>query len=238
VVTRGGVHDNPDMHTKIVFAAALLTLSSAVFAVPDSSGQVTSTPAPDIAGDAAMSARLNYNVGFELFEKAQAAEKEAATLKGAKAKSAREAVMVGYGSARSRFEEAAKADPNIKEAWNLIGYTSRRLGEYDKALVAYDKALALNAKYPEALEYRAEAYLALNRLDDAKSGYLALVAASPAQATVLLASMRAWIDERRKSPAGVATTDLDAFEIWVRERTAASRQTAAMRPDASFRGWN
>jgi tetratricopeptide (TPR) repeat protein len=226
------------MKTRTFLAVVLLTLSPAAFAVPDASGQVTSTPAPDISGDAAMSARLNYNVGFEQFEKAQAAEKEIAALKGAKARTAREAVMAGYAGARERFEVAAKADPNMKEAWNLIGYTSRRLGEYDKALVAYDTALALNPKYPEALEYRAEAYLALNRIDDAKTAYIALVNASPPQAAVLLESMRVWIDERRKSPAGVAATDLDAFTAWVKERTAAAQQTAAMRPDASFRGWN
>ena len=226
------------MKIQISIAAALLALSPAAFAVPDASGQVSSTPAPDISGDAAMSARLNYNVGFEMFEKAQAAEKEAVDLKGAKAKAARDAVLAGYGSARGRFEEAARADPNMKEAWNLIGYTSRRLGEYDKALEAYGKALALNPKYPEALEYRAEAYLALNRIDDAKTSYIALVAAAPAQAAVLLQSMRVWIEEKARTPAGVSPADLEAFTAWVRERTAAAQQTAAVRPDANFRGWN
>ena len=238
MATPGGVGDNRPMKTRFIFPAVLLALSPAAFAVPDANGQVSSTPAPDIAGDAAMSARLNYNVGFEIFEKTQAAEKEGAALKGAKARSARDAMLAGYGSARTRFEEAAKADPDMKEAWNMVGYTSRRVGEYDKALVAYDKALALNPKYPEALEYRAEAYLALNRIADARTSYIALVAASPAQAAVLLQSMRVWIEERSKVPAGVSPADLDAFAAWVRERTAAAQQTAAARPDATFRGWN
>ena len=43
-------------------------------------------------------------------------------------------------------------------AW--LPATSRRLGEYDRSLAAYEKALALSPDYPEAIEYRAEAYLA------------------------------------------------------------------------------
>ena len=208
-------------------------------AVPDATGAVTSTPAPDISADAAMSARLNYNLGFELFEKTQAAEKQAATLSGAKAKAAHQQALDGYAEARLRFEEAAKADPNVKEAWNLIGYTSRRLGDYERSLAAYDKALALNPTYPEAIEYRAEAYLALNRLDDVKTAYLALFAAAPEQAAVLLASMRSWVAERRRAPAGVSAADLDAFAAWVEERAGVAQQTAALRHDtAAVRPWN
>ncbi len=45
----------------------------------------------------------------------------------------------------------------MKEGWNLLGYTSRRLGDYEESLSAYDAALKLQPDYPEAIEYRAGA---------------------------------------------------------------------------------
>jgi tetratricopeptide (TPR) repeat protein len=211
----------------------------ALHAVPDANGNITSTPAPDISADAAMSARLNYNVGFDQFEKAQATEKAAAGLTGAKAKTAQQQVLAGYTEARAKMELAVKADPNLKEGWNLVGYTSRRLGDYAHSLEAYDKALALDPKYPEAIEYRAEAYLALNRLEEAKTAYLALFAAAPEQAAVLLDSMRAWVAANHRPPAGVSAAELSAFAAWVAERGGIAAKTAALRPGAStlVRNW-
>lgn len=222
--------------------AALLLLGvlpMALQAVPDATGNVTSTAAPDISADAAMSARLNYNIGYEQFEKAQAAEKQASSLQGAKAKAAQEQALAGYAEARAKMELAVKADPNLKEGWNLVGYTSRRMGDYAHSLEAYEKALALDPKYPEAIEYRAEAYLALNRLEDAKTSYLALFAAAPAQAAVLLDSMKAWLAAHRKPPAGVSAEELSAFAAWVEERAGVAQKTASLRPGmaAPVRDW-
>ena len=91
-------------------------------AVPDASGAITSTPAPDISADGAMAARLNYNLGFERFEKTQQLEATSPTSP---------EVKKGYAEAREKFRTAAAADPNMNEAWNLVGYTSRRLGDYE-----------------------------------------------------------------------------------------------------------
>lgn len=223
----------------LLAGASLIVAAPAVLAVPDASGDISSTPAPDISQDSAMSARLNYNVGYELFEKAQAADKAAAGLKGAKAKAAQQAVLAEYRAARDRFDAAAQADPNLKEAWNLVGYTSRQLGDYDRSLEAYGKALALDPAYPEAIEYRGEAYLKLNRLEDAKSAYMALFAAHPSHAGVLLESMRNWVAEKQKSPGNVDKAEVEAFAAWVAERGSLAAQTAALRdvPD-SVQRWN
>ena len=61
------------MRRPIILCAGTLLLGTwplMAGAVPDATGAVTSTPAPDISADAAMSARLNYNLGYEEFEKA------------------------------------------------------------------------------------------------------------------------------------------------------------------------
>jgi tetratricopeptide (TPR) repeat protein len=220
------------MNARIPAISLLLLCVAATpaFSVPDANGQLSTTPAPDLSGDAVMTARLNYNLGFEQFEKAQAADKQAPGSKAAKD---------GYRESRDRFEAAAKADPNAREAWNLIGYTSRRLGEYDRSLAAYEKALAIEPNYPEAIEYRAEAYLALRRLEDVKASYKELDVMSPPHAVVLMESMRGWVAERRRKPDGVSAAELEGFAAWVEQQAAIPKQTAALRLDAAAaRHWN
>ena len=223
--------------TKLLSLSLLLWVPLA-WAVPD--GPIADAkPVAAVAPEGAMAARLAYNVGYEDFEKAQAAEASAAKLAGAPAKAAQAHALKAYATARTQFEAATKADPTLKEAWNLVGYTSRRLGEYDKSLAAYEQALALNPTYSEAIEYRAEAYLALNRLDDAKSAYLTLLANARPHAAVLLQSMQQWLVERRKQPAGVSAADLEAFARWVDERAAVASQTASLAPDFTpVRRWD
>jgi tetratricopeptide (TPR) repeat protein len=221
---------NTRIAARLPALALLLSAAAApVLAVPDANGQLTTTPAPDLSADAAMTARLNYNIGFEAFEKAQAADKLAPGSK---------AALDGFRESRGMFEKAVKADPKAREAWNLIGYTSRRLGEYDRSLAAYEKALAIEPNYPEAIEYRAEAYLALRRLDDVKAAYKELDVLSPPHADVLMESMRGWVATHRKKPEGVSAADLDSFAAWVEERANAPRHTTAMRQDAAAARWN
>ena len=221
--------------------AALLAVASALspaFAIPE--GPMSPVePVSAAAPDAAMTARLAYNFGYKTFEKARAEEAAGERLTGAKAKASADKVRAGFLEARTKFEEAVKADPTAKEAWNLIGYTSRRLGEYEKSLAAYEKALTLNPTYTEAIEYRAEAYLALNRLDDVKAAYMNLFGASRAHAAVLMQGMQKWVAEHRRQPAGVAAADLESFATWVEERAAVAQQTASLSLDKTVvRRWD
>ena len=78
-------------------------------------------------------------------------------------------------------------------------YSQRKLGNYEAALAAYDQALTYSPAYGEAIEYRAEAYLAFNRLDDAKSAYLTLFRDARPLAAQLMATMQKWVEV---APAG------------------------------------
>jgi tetratricopeptide (TPR) repeat protein len=61
--------------------------------------------------------------------------------------------------ALERGERVVSLDPRYHEAWNLVGYTARKLGDYDKAFRAYDRCLELKPDYAPAREYLGEAYL-------------------------------------------------------------------------------
>jgi tetratricopeptide (TPR) repeat protein len=54
-------------------------------------------------------------------------------------------------------------------AHNLIGFAYRKLGDYDRSLEFYDKALELNPHNRGALEYLGEAYLDLDRPEQAEA---------------------------------------------------------------------
>ena len=77
--------------------------------------------------------------------------------------------------------------PSMHEGWNYLGFARRHLGRYDAALEAYERALKLKPGYADAIEYRGETYLGLDRLDDARKAYLDLFASSRQHADQLLA---------------------------------------------------
>jgi tetratricopeptide (TPR) repeat protein len=166
---------------------AALVVGLAVMSTPGWAVFDDPTKAPDQkdAAPANPEAATALNAALEAVKEADAAAGGASGNVPAAAKEANE-------KARTSFGAATKADPKLAQAWNGLGYSSRKLGDYKTALAAYDKALELRAGYPEATEYRGEAYLALDRTEDAKQAYLDLFAVNRELAGKLLESMKKW----------------------------------------------
>lgn len=123
-----------------------------------------------------------------------------------------------YEAALKDFQTAAAAAPENYRAHNGVGYSLRKLGNYERALASYERALALAPTSSEAIEYRAEAYLGLNRLTDAKQAYMHLFVHDRTASNVLMTAMKTWVEKHRAQPAGVDPAAIDAFDTWVRER--------------------
>lgn len=193
----------------------LLAFAPLALAVPDESGNLVAPGEAEaaVSGDGEMASRLNYNVGFERFEQAKRLEMEGGSLKGAAAKQNEAEVLQGLREAREKFRAATVANPAMKEAWNMVGYTSRRLGDYEDSLTAYDRALQLSPDYPEAIEYRAELFVLTGKFEQAKAAYAQLLQSSPSYAGVLKESMRDWV--KRKDAPGSSAAGRDAFAAWV-----------------------
>jgi tetratricopeptide (TPR) repeat protein len=183
-------------------------------------------------------ARDRYNEGVGYVRKADKADVDAAQASdaGKKERAMRES-HDRYASALGKFQNAVQLDPQRYEAWNYVGYTSRKLGHYDDALVAYDKALALKPDYPDAIEYRGEAYLAVNRLDDAKQAYLDLFAGNRALAAKLLTAMKGWVVTQRAAPAGDNAPRIDELDKWIQERAQIAGQTASLTRAGAASAW-
>jgi tetratricopeptide (TPR) repeat protein len=151
----------------------------------------------------------SYNEALEVVKEADAYDATGANAKEAEA---------AYRRARKKFQEATTWAPDLAEAWNGLGYTQRKLGSYIAALSAYEQALKIRPGFPEAIEYRGEAYLGLKRIEDAKQTYLELFEVRRALADKLLNSMHAWIQAQRAATKNVDVAALTDFEKWVNER--------------------
>lgn len=163
-----------------------------------------------------MTARINYSIGYEGVQKTAQLEMEGASLKGAAAEENRKAVREGFAMARDSFRSAVGADPNMKEGWNMLGYTSRRLGDYEESLQAYEKALALAPDYPEAIEYRAELFLLTGRLAETREAYAVLQKFDASYAGALKSSLKDFVKSRKAFPASVTEDEGKAFTKWVK----------------------
>jgi tetratricopeptide (TPR) repeat protein len=178
-------------------------------------------------------AKNNYNRGVKEIEKAKDADDDAAAATDpAKKKKLADKALKGFTRARDYFMTAVDARSDMYQAWNYVGYTQRKLGNYDAALAAYDQALTYSPAYGEAIEYRAEAYLALNRLDDAKTAYMRLFRDARPLAALLMTAMQKWVESRRQDAKGLSPEDVAAFAKWVDERAAISQQASSMGREA------
>ncbi len=199
--------------------ALLLTLPLAALGAGDS-------PAASAPGDPKAMAKDAYNRALKYRDKAW--EYEAKATAATDSDSDREKFERKAGN---EYEKAVKAlksavtdDPAFYQAHSLLGYALRKLGDYESSLAAYDRALELNPSYAEAIEYRAEAHLGLNRLDEAKAAYMELFRTDRKRAGELMDAMQEWVAVRQADAAGVDATVIGEFSSWVQERAQLAEQ--------------
>ena len=68
-----------------------------------------------------------------------------------------------YTNAQGWLQRVIAAEPNNPEAYNLMGFATRKAGDPTGSLQYYQKALALDPKHLGAHEYIGEAYLMLDQ---------------------------------------------------------------------------
>ena len=73
-----------------------------------------------------------------------------------------------YETAIADLTKAVEADPTNADAYNLLGYSYRKLGNVDKAFENYNAALDIDADHRGANEYIGELYLELSDLAKAE----------------------------------------------------------------------
>ncbi|HTH00205.1 MAG TPA: tetratricopeptide repeat protein [Vicinamibacterales bacterium] len=180
-----------------------------------------------------------YKSGDEHRIKGKKFEDEAAMKKGADIEKTLAKAKSEYQKSLKDFTSAAKFNPQLAPAYNGMGFAYRKTGDYAKALEMYDQAIELAKPkfFSEAVEYRGEAYLALNRIDDARKAYLELFAADRTQADGLMEAMKKWVAAHKTDPAGVSPDAVTGLEKWLDERDGLAKQTRLMGTTSRYSGW-
>ena len=79
-----------------------------------------------------------------------------------------------YEKAFNRLLKANKDDPSNPDVLNYLGFTSRKLGDFDNAEIYYLKGLEIKPDHNGINEYLGELYLSTNRPEKAKERLLVL----------------------------------------------------------------
>jgi len=74
-----------------------------------------------------------------------------------------------YAAALPLLQRVVAKENENADAWNLIGFSHRSMKRYDDALDGYSKALAINPRHTDAIEYLGELYLELGDLAQAEA---------------------------------------------------------------------
>lgn len=79
-----------------------------------------------------------------------------------------------YAEARDMLKGITAAEPANADAWNMLGYSNRKLGDLKAASKAYAKALKINPGHLGALEYQGEMFIQMGDAEKAKANLVAL----------------------------------------------------------------
>ena len=129
---------------KILILLFILSINNQVFAAGSDSSSDTSETAL-------------YEQAVKLVKRAGKLEK----------KEKREKAKKFFSQAFEKLEKAYSSDKNNPDILNYMGYTSRKVGNFDKAEKFYLKGLSLKPNHNGINEYLGELYVQTNRIDKA-----------------------------------------------------------------------
>ena len=99
------------------------------------------------------------------------------------------------------FRKAVKTEPTNADAYNLLGFSYRRLDDLDKALEYYTRALQLNRTHRGANEYIGELYLETGDLARAEH-HLSILGTSCAYSCPEYAELKEGVEEYKATHGG------------------------------------
>jgi len=179
-------------------AAAAPTPPRASTKAPASPAAAHEATTPEESEEVAQQRALaegEYKKGYKDAEKAKKFLKEENAAEAAK----------HFGKALKRFEEAVRLYEPYADAWNMIGFCSRQVGDLKRAFDAYDRALAIDPEHEEAHEYVGEAYVKVSNFGKAREHLEWLRAHGSDEAEELAEVIEQ--AERAKASASGATTE-------------------------------
>jgi len=135
---------------KIIFSLTILFfINTSVFAAGSSSG--SSGSSENDGGSNAT--KTNYEKAVTHIKTAKKYEKKGKSVKAKKS----------YTKAQKLLIKSNKIKPNQADTLNYLGFTTRKLGDFENGEKYYLQGLAINPKHEGINEYLGELYVATNR---------------------------------------------------------------------------
>jgi tetratricopeptide (TPR) repeat protein len=176
----------------------------------------------------------SYNAGLNHKKRAQEYEDKAATASTDKDRQKQlDKAKDQYEDAVDDYKKAIGYDQTMYQAMNELGFALRKVGNYKDSIAAYNMALQVRPNFPQAIEYRAEAYLGLSMFKEVQDSYLALVRANQDEAAALMRALEAWMQLHQENQ----TPDQKAFNDWIIERKAVAMNTQSL-TNNNVKSWN
>ena len=180
-------------------------------------------------------ATMRYKTGIKHSDKAAQFEQQVQSVSDGKKQAALEKkVTREYAKSIRDFEKALNYFPRYFEVHSSLGNVLQKTGRLEESLAAYNESLKINPSYNTAIANRAEAFLQMDRLEDAKQDYLAIADSEPQMARHILNAMTHWVDAHRAKPGGQDTATIEEFSDWIIRHQAmatgikrSGKQTAA-----------
>lgn len=158
------MHGHRVVWRTLSFMLALHIIAGSISAI----GSKEKTP-EEQAADNQKNATSEYNDGVKAMDQAREILKKGDSAYAFNYRATSDAkARKKFESALDKFTKATTLNPGFPEAWNNMGYCYRKLGKLPESLDAYDKAIGIRGDYAQAREYRAETYLALGQLENAR----------------------------------------------------------------------
>jgi len=214
-----------------VLAAAALMLAPEILPASGSGGGASmSLPQPQRQQlTPEQEAVVLYNDGISYRDKAAKLEKESETETDAGKRQKLEAkARDKHEDSIKKFTKATEKNAAMFQAWGALGYAYRKVGNYNASLTAYGKAIEIQPNFTPAIEYRAEAYLGLNQLDQVKAVYMQLFTMDRPRADELSAAIDKWLEKRKTDPAGMDPAQLQEFSAWAAQRKQLASQVSSL----------
>ena len=130
----------------------IISLLSSIALAAGSGGEKKTTASTGVK------AATKFDVGKKWLSKAKKFEKKD---KQSKAKNA-------YEKAIKSLLEANSINPSDPDTLNLLGFSHRKIGDYENAEIYYSMGLEIDPKHVGINEYMGELFVATNRMDEAK----------------------------------------------------------------------
>ena len=137
---------------KIILIIYILSYSSLVFAAGSSGGEPKNTASTGVKP------ATKFDVGEKCISKAKKFEKKNRENKAKKA----------YEKAIKNLLEANAQKPSDPDTLNLLGFSHRKIGDYENAEIYYAMGLEIDPKHVGINEYMGELFVATNRINEAK----------------------------------------------------------------------